>query len=102
MAQILSFEDLSVSFATVLATAMTEALSTEMDVIVDAGAAERVDAAGLQIFISAQRTATERGSSLVVQVPSGGPVARALDIYGLLSPEGVAAQPFRLVTAKRA
>ena len=81
---------------------MSKALSPGTEVIVDAGQADKLDAAGLQVFISAHRTATERGASLIVDVPEGGTVAQALDIYGLVSGEGVASAPFRLVGAVRA
>lgn len=74
---------------------LLEALDSDPPLLVDCSDVVTADTGGLQLLVSAQKTAAARARTLRIRIPAGGAVARALDDSGI-----AAAEDCRLVWAE--
>jgi len=66
--------------------ALVQAFAAGADVILDLSEVEEADLSFVQLIISAQRTATERGLSLTLSAPAPEPVLQILERGGFIGP----------------
>lgn len=85
--------DLSLRSIAELHIQLTRAIDGHEAIAVGTDGVDSIDAATLQLLVSAARTAAARGRQLSLAAPADGPVARALVAAGFFTADGTPKVP---------